>query len=84
MASGAMRSVRAAQLLRQTTTATRIGRVKALSVPAIGQRRGQSTVADIHDAPQTGLQSGIQAGRGLLVGGVDGRVVVGGTDAHGA
>jgi hypothetical protein len=84
MAAGAMRTVRAAQLLRQTRTVTRIAGVKVLSVPAVGQRRGQSTVADMHDAPQTGLQSGIQTGMVLLGGGVDGRVVVGGTDTHGA
>jgi hypothetical protein len=68
MAAGAMRTVRAAQLLRQTRTLTRITGAKTLSVPGVGQRRGQSTVADIHDAPQTGLQSGIQTGMELLRG----------------
>lgn len=81
MAAGAMRTVRTAQLLRQTTT---LARITALSVREVGQRRRQSTVADIHDAPQTGLQSGIQTGIELLArGGVDGRVAVGGTDADG-
>jgi len=65
MAAGAWRARRTAQLLALAGPLARTASARVLSIAARGQRRAQSTVvADLHDAPQTGLQSGLQTGTG--------------------